>query len=197
MSINSVNRNLETNYKRLSSGKKINSAADDAAGLAIAEKLTAQINGFDKGITNTQDMQNLVHTAEGGLSNISDSLQRIRELALQASNGILTDSDKAIIQEEVGQLKNHIKKSADYTEFNRIKLLDGSFANKNTASSPNGSGMQISIENAALSSLGIEDFDVTGDFNIEDIDAALEKVNSSRAKIGAMENRMDYTVSLL
>ncbi len=191
----SATNKINQNYQRLTSGKKINSAADNAAGLAIAEKLQAQINGFDKGIDNTLDMKNLTRTAEGGLSTINDGLQRIRELAIQASSGILTNEDKALLQNEVDQIKDHIKNSSDYTEFNRIKLLDGSFADMNTASNPNGTGMKITIDNATLSALGIENFDLTGNFDISQIDNAIEKVSSSMSKIGAMQNTFDYTVA--
>lgn len=186
---------LTSSYQQLSSGQKINSAADDAAGLAIAEKMEAQAKGWEQGTENAQDMQALLRTAESGLENISDALNRIKELSLEASNGIYSDSDKAALQEEVGQLLDFIKESAQGTEFNTMKLLDGSFADKQTATSPSGSGMTISLQNTSLETLGIAGYDLTGDFDISQIDAALEMVNTARASIGASENRLDFTIN--
>jgi len=186
---------LSTIYQRLSTGKKINSAADDAAGLAISEKLGALARGLDKGTDNARDMQNLLRTAEGGLSSINDSLQRIREIGVQASNGIYTDSDRALMQTEVDQLLDHVKTASQNTEFNTMKLLDGSFASKNTASNPDGTGMTISIENTSLQTLGINNFNVTGTFNLTKIDKALDMVNDARSKIGAQQNALEYTIN--
>jgi len=186
---------LSTIYQRLSTGKRINSAADDASGLAVSEKIGALARGLDKGTDNARDMQNLLRTAEGGLNSINDSLQRIRELGVQASNGIYTDSDRALMQNEVDQMLDHVKTAARDTEFNTMKLLDGSFASKNTASNPDGTGMTISIENTSLESLGINGFNVTGDFNLSRIDDALGMVNDARSRIGAQQNALDYTIN--
>lgn len=186
---------LTSSYQQISSGQKINSAADDAAGLAIAEKMEAQARGWEQGTENAQDMQGLLRTAEGGLENISNALQRIKELSLQASNGIYSDSDKAVLQEEVGQLLDHIQESAKGTEFNTMKLLDGSFADRQTATSPNGSGMTISLQDTSLETLGISGYDLTGNFDISKIDEALEMVNSARSSIGASVNRLDSTIN--
>jgi len=193
--IGNNNTNLNTIYQRLSSGNRINSAADDAAGLAISEKISAQVAGLDRGTQNAQDMQGLLRTAEGGLSNINDALTRMRELGVQASNGIYTDSDRSLLQDEVSNLKSFIQDSAQGTEFNTMRLLDGSFANKHMASSPDGSGMTINLENASLETLGIEDFDVTQNIDLEAIDSALSAVNTARSKIGASINRIDHTVN--
>jgi len=194
--IGSSNNSLNTSYQRLSSGNRINSAADDAAGLAISNKIGAVAAGLERGTQNAQDMQNLLRTAEGGLNNINDALTRMRELGVQAANnGIYTDSDRAIMQEEVSSLKSFIQDSAQGTEFNNMKLLDGSYANKHMASSPDGSGMTINLENASLSTLGIKDFDVTKDFSLETIDSAINSVNTARAKIGASINRIDSNVN--
>ena len=186
---------LSTIYQRLSTGRRINSAADDAAGFAISEKLGALANGLDKATDNARDMQNLLRTAEGGLNTINDSLLRIRELGVQASNGIYNDSDRALIQMEVDQMLDHIRTAARDTEFNTMKLLDGSFANKNVASNPSGTGMTISIEDTSLATLGVQGFNVTGSFDLSVIDAALEKVNDARSKIGAQQNALEYTIN--
>jgi len=182
-------------YQRLSTGKRINSAADDASGLAMSEKIGALARGLDVGTDNARDMQNLLRTAEGGLSSINDSLQRVRELGVQAGSGIYTDLDRAIMQNEIDQLLDHVKTAARDTEFNTMKLLDGSFASKNTASNPDGTGMQISIESTSLETLGVKNFNVTGDFDLSKIDAALAAVNDARAKIGAQQNVLEYTIN--
>lgn len=192
-SISSVD--LRGSYERISTGSRINSAADDAAGLAISEKIESQLRGLEKGTDNARDMQGLLNTAEGGLNTISDALLRIRELGVQASNGIYTQEDKEILQMEASQMLDQIKSAAQYTEFNNMKLLDGSFADKNTASNPSGIGMSITIKNASLSSLGIEDFDLTGDFDLSKIDDAINMVNEARSNIGSKINRLDYTIS--
>jgi len=182
-------------YKVLSTGKRINSAADDAAGLAIGEKLLSQSNGYDKGTQNALDAKNLLSTAEGGLTSISDSLQRMRELALQASNSFYTASDRSYIQNEINQLKEGIADSINNTSFNGKNLLDGSTDSFHFAVAPDGSGYDVSLGERVLESLGISDFDVTKNFNIGDIDSALDVVSSIRSDIGAYSNALDYTVS--
>ncbi|MDR1664255.1 MAG: flagellin [Clostridiales bacterium] len=181
---------------KLSTMKRVNSASDDAAGLAIMEKMEGQIRGIDRGTDNTLDMKNLVRTAEGGLSGIEDSLQRVRELSVQASNGIYTDSDRQLIQNEVSQLMDGINDVAKNTEFNGQKLLDGSFTEKHTASSADGSGADVTIPNMDAIAIGLDGFDVSkGNFDIGTIDKALSLVSSARSTLGAMENRFDYTVN--
>ncbi|MDR0958687.1 MAG: flagellin [Clostridiales bacterium] len=191
----SVNQLYKSAATQLSSGRRINSAANDASGLAISEKLVSQINGYDTGTNNARDMQNLMRTAEGGLSVMNDALLRVRELAVQASNGIYTDEDKGLIQEEVSQLLQEINTAAKSTEFNKIKLLDGNFMSANTADNPSGNGTKISIEDATLSGLGLEGFDVTGKFDISVIDEAISRVSASRSKIGAQSNVLDHVIS--
>ena len=167
MTINSIaNTQLNTSMMRISTGQRINSAADDAAGLAISERLTAQIRGLDRGTQNVMDMQNLVNTAEGGLSNISDSLHRVRELTVQAQNGVLTDSDRQNIQFEIDQLLNEIDSATQRTEFNGQRLLDGSFSREDgrglhTAADASGRGPTVNIGNMSASMLlGPESFNV-------------------------------------
>lgn len=203
MSISSIgNQNLYgtqslyRNYQQLSSGKRINSAADDAAGLAIAQKLLTQTNGYDVGRRNALTSQDMVNVAEGGLSSVTDSLQRIRELSIQASNtAIYGDDDLESIQQEIDQLKSSISDAAKNTQFNTMNLLDGSMKNSHVASSPDGTGMDINMPNAVLSALGIEDYDVTGEFDISVIDEALEKVSSARSSMGSAYNRLEHTIN--
>lgn len=183
-------------YTRIASGSKINSAADNAAGLAITEKMNSQTRGMEVSQNNMSSMSDLANTAEGALGSIGDNLGRIRELAVQAGNGILSDSDKSIIQNEINQLKEGISDVARNTEFNTIKLLDGNFADKQTAMNPDGSGKKISIESASLANLGIEDFDVTGgSFDIAQIDSAIEKVSESRSNLGSVTNAFGHAIS--
>lgn len=196
MTINSIARNqMSDSMTKLATMKKINSAADDAAGLAIVEKIQSQIDGLDQGSENTLDMQNLIKTAEGGLSSVDDSLQRIRELSVQATNGTYTDEDKAIIQNEINQLAEGISNIASNTQFNNMNILDGSFTNRQTASSPDGSGVSVSIPDVSAQALGLKNFDVTGEFSLDTIDNAISNVSSARSYLGSLSNRMDYTVS--
>src|SRR4051794_38804882 len=119
---------LATSLQRLSSGLRINSAKDDAAGLAIASRFTSQINGLNQAARNANDGISLAQTAEGALGVIGDNLQRIRELGVQSSNATNSNTDRAALQTEVGQLLNEIDRVADQTSFNGVKLIDGSFA---------------------------------------------------------------------
>jgi flagellin len=196
MTINSIAKNhMDPAMMKMATMQRVNSAADDAAGLAIMEKIETQIRGLEKGNDNTLDMKNLVKTAEGGLSTIDDSLQRIRELSVQASNGIYNDEDRALIQQEVSQMLQHIDSVAKDTQFNNMKLLDGSFTDKHTASYADGSGATVSIDDMSTSNLGIQGFDVTKEIDLGAIDKALSQVASQRSTLGAMENRFDHTVN--
>ena len=126
--LNASQNSLATSLQRLSSGLRINSAKDDAAGLAIASRFTSQINGLNQAARNANDGISLAQTAEGALGVIGDNLQRIRELAVQSSNATNSNTDRAALQTEVGQLLNEIDRVADQTSFNGVKLIDGSFA---------------------------------------------------------------------
>ena len=119
---------LSTALQRLSSGLRINSAKDDAAGLAISERFTTQIRGLNQAVRNANDGISLAQTAEGALAEVGNNLQRIRELAVQSSNATNTNSDRAALQAEVTQLLNEIDRVANQTSFNGVKLLDGSFS---------------------------------------------------------------------
>ncbi len=182
-------------YEALSSGYQINRAADDASGLAISEKLATQTTGFDVGASNAQDGISMMNVAEGALSGIQDSLQRIRELALKASNGLYTADDKAYIQKEIDGLKQSIQETAKGTSFNEMTLLDGSKAGVDLATNPSGTGMEIQMVNSTLEALGIADFDVTGSFDLKAIDKAMQKVSEARSSLGAQTNALGHTIS--
>ncbi len=128
--LNSSSSALATSLERLSSGLRINSAKDDAAGLAISQRMTTQIRGMNVAMRNANDGVSLAQTAEGSLSSVSDSLQRIRELAVQSSNATNSASDRAALNTEAQQLKAEINRVATQTNFNGVKLLDGSFTNE-------------------------------------------------------------------
>lgn len=183
-----------TSYQNIVTGSSINSAADNAASLAISEEMTSQINGYDQGADNAAYGQDLLNVAEGGLQNIQDALQRIRELSIQASNSaILSNDDLSAIQDEIKGFKETIQDAAKGTEYNTLKLLDGSLADVNLATNPSGNGMTIQLQNSTLEALGIADYDVTnGNFSIDAIDSALEKVSASRASIGSATNALEY-----
>ncbi len=196
MSISSISNMNSNLYTQLASGKRINSAADDAAGMAIAQKLESQANGYDAGTRNARMGQAMLNTAEGGLSSIADSLQRMRELSVQAANTALyTPADIQAMQDEVEQLKGTIQDAAKNTQFNTMSLLDGSKADWNMATNPNGNGMTIQTANSTLDTLGIADYDLTGDFDIGKLDDAIQKVNDARSSIGASSNALDHTIN--
>ena len=190
------NQNLLTDsMSQISSGKRINSAADDAAGLAIANKMDSQARGYAVAESGSQDMQNLLKTADGALAGISDALLRVRELTVQAQNGIYNDADRQILQNEADQLLDFVKNAAQDTEFNRIKILNGSFADKNLASNPTGNGLKINISNASLESLGLQNFKLTSGDALVKIDDAIASVSGARSKIGAQMNTIDHIIS--
>ncbi len=197
MNISSASsQSLYRNYQSLSSGNRINSAADDAAGLAISEKLQSQVNGYDVGNRNAGTSQDLLKVADGALASITDNLQRIRELSVQASNGLYTDADRGAIQKEIDQLKQSISDTASQTQFNTKNLLDGSMGSLHVAAGPGAGGLDIEMPNAALKALGIEDHDVTsGNFDMSLIDKAIDKVSSARSSIGASSNRLDSVMA--
>lgn len=202
MTVNRIASTQMQDYMvRLSTARRINSAADDAAGLGISENLHAQIRGLEQGTRNVLDMQSLVNTAEGGLSSINENLQRIRELTLQAGNPIYTAEDRMRLQDEVDQLMEEINRAADTTEFNTMSLLDGSFVNQHTAADARGQGPSVTIGNMHADMImghGQPPIDlVDGDMNqtLQRVDNALSRVTRERSYLGAMSNRFDYTVA--
>jgi len=187
---------IQNSFAQLSSGKRINSAADDPAGLATSEGLTSQINGYAQVSDNALSAKDLAGTAEGSLSSINDSLQRMRDLAVQASSGTNSADDRKLIQNEIDQLKSSISDAAKNTDFNTIKVLDGSFSNKGVASNPSGTGRTMTIQNSSLETLGIDKFDVTQPFDISTIDNAINQVSDSRSNLGATSNSLSYEASV-
>ena len=199
MTVNSMAMNdLQQNFVRFNATNNLSptkSVADDAAGPAIAEKMTAEIRGLEQGSTNTADMNNLVRTAEGALSTVSDTLQRVNELTLQAQNGIYSDADRAIFQNEVNQLLEDISNTVQNTTFNNKNLLDGSFANQNTASGADGTGMQVTISNMSLEELGLEGFSISHPNALDIITQAMGTVAQQRSDLGAISNTFQHTIN--
>ena len=192
-SISGYSYNSYTDYGKFASGKQIQSAADGAAELTIIQNQDAQARGYEVGADNIAATKDLLNVADGAMGGITDYLQRMRELAVQASNtAVVSDSDRADIQNEVEQLKQGISEIASHTTFNTKNLLDGSNQELNVMHDGSGNTSSVELPDAMLQELGIEDFDVTGDFSIEDIDKALEKVSGSRSKVGAQTNALEY-----
>ncbi len=190
----SSQKGLFWSYTHLSSGKRINTAKDDAAGLAIANKMKVQEAGLKAGAENAGMAIGAANVAEGALGGMSDYLQRIRELAVRSMNGLNSNADKQIYQKEIDQLKQGIEGLARDTSFNEQKLLDGSMADMAIATSPNGGSMHIQMENSTLEALGIADLDVTSkDFSLDAIDRAMDMVTQRRASLGGATNALEYT----
>ena len=179
-------------YGKIASGKRIQTAADDAAGLAISNKLKRNQNGLDVGASNIKDGIGAANIKDGALGSMQDSLQRIRELSLKASNGLYGDDEKQMIQKEVDQLLHGIQYTATATRFNEMKLLDGSMADMEIASNPDGTGIKIQMENLSLKGLGLEGYNVTGNFDLGAIDAAMKKINDARSSTGASTNALEH-----
>ena len=193
-SIQGVTSGVSVNYSQIASGKRINSAADDASGLAISKKLETQSTGLDVGAANAQSGKDALNIADGALGGINDSLQRIYELSVKASNGLNSGSDLSAMQKEVDQLMKGITETASNTEYNTLKLIDGSMADIDLATNPDGTGQSIKMANATLEALGIDGYDLTGDFDINRITSAMDKVNASRSDGGAASNALDYAI---
>lgn len=195
-SISGITNPLTNSYESLSSGKRINSAADDAAGLAIAEKENVQVSGYNAGANNMASAKDALNIADGALESINDYLQRIRELAVSASNtATVTDSDRAAMQKEVNQLLQGISDVAENTSYNTNPLLDGSKTDYKLATNSNGNNTTVSTANATLDALGINGFDLTKNFNIKTIDKAISMVSNSRSGIGAQTNALEYAMN--
>lgn len=185
--------NLMQGFERLSTQKRINSAADDAAGLAIAQRMLASESAMARGVRNLNDGISVSHVAEGGLTQVSNDLGRMRELAVQAQNGTLNDDDRAVIQQEIDQLAANIDQTVASTEFNGQKLLDGSQAGASAMQFTGGSGqasVELAVDDQSTAALGVSTIDVRDPASIAAIDAAIDQVASSRGDIGATANRL-------
>lgn len=196
-----ANKMLGTAMERLSSGKRINSAADDAAGLAISNSMTSQIRGMQQGIRNANDGISLAQTAEGALNEVTNMLQRIRELAVQAGSDTYADTDRTNIQAEVTQLSEQIGQIVTNTEFNGTALLTSSTAVSVLAGANDSDVIDLTMTD--LSAIGSATYTVTGTDGsgartaLTAIDANLETVSTARATLGAGQNRLQSAVNNL
>ncbi|MBA2933088.1 flagellin FliC [Sphingomonas sp. CGMCC 1.13654] len=198
-----ANMELQTAMARLSSGKRINNASDDAAGLAISNSMTSQINGMNQAISNANDGISMAQTADGALDEVTSMLQRIRELAVQSASGTYSDDDRTNMQAEVGLLTQQITSSLTGTTFNGVNLFDGSAGGgTGTVSIQVGSDAgntigldfsQIADTTAATSVATVADANDA----MTSVDAQLKVVDTARAKLGAAESRMNSVVNSL
>jgi flagellin len=201
------NNNLNTAFERLSSGFRINSAKDDAAGLQISDRMTTQIKGLDQAVRNANDGISLSQVAEGAMQEITVGLQRIRVLAIQAQNGINTSADRVALQKEVTALKTEISRIALTTQFAGVDLLTGGFSAAFLVGA-NG-GQFISVNISAANIPGINGFSATGlgldsTQSVETVrgasalltivDGALSAIGGARAELGAIQNRFQSTI---
>src|SRR4051794_34010444 len=191
-----VSAKVSESMERLSSGYRINRAADDAAGLAISEKMRAQIRGLAQSQRNSQDGISLVQTAEGALQTVHSMLQRVRELAVQYKNGTLSAGNQSAIQSEVYQLASEIERLGSSAEFNGIKLL----SNNNTISFQVGAndGETIGVTTMSLGSVVnslVFQLSATNTQDITEIDGAIDQISSQRAIFGAVQNRFEHSLS--
>jgi len=200
-----VTERLGGNYRRLSTGLRISSAADDAAGLAISERLRAQVRSLEQAKRNANDGISLVQTAEGALNEVSSILVRLRELAVQSSNGSVSNADKETLDEEFQSLVNEVNRIGRSTEFNGVKLLDGS---STSVSFQVGFGTTTGIDTLSVSlspslstSLSLQSLDIgSGGATttaITNIDSAINTISSLRGSLGAIQNRLGSTINNL
>jgi flagellin len=193
---NSTNE-LSTSYERLSSGKRINSAKDDAAGLQIASRLSAQINGLNQASRNANDGISLAQTAEGALDEYTNTLQRMRTLAVQSSNGSNTDSDRLALNAEYTELENELVRIASQTSFGGVTLLDGTYSASFQVGADASQIISISITANFATTVGtagsVSSF-ADAQAGILKMDSALAIVTSSRADLGAKQNRFSSVI---
>lgn len=205
-SLSQTNEDYTQSLGKLATGKRINSASDDASGLAISKKITAQVEGLNVAARNVQDAKSLVQIAEGGLNETHNILQKMRKLAVQSVNDTMTTSDRTNIQDEMNQLRQEIDKIANNTDFNGKKLLDGSLSTvalNFQVGANKGNSMTLNIKNMNASSLAIDGSSASLGLSvssttsasnaIETLDQAISKVSNQRSSLGAMINRLDYT----
>lgn len=203
-----TNKALSKSTEKLSSGYRVNRAADDAAGLSISEKMRSQIRGLNQASDNAQNGQSLIQTAEGAMNEIHSVLQRMRELVVQASNDTNVSADRQSIAVELTALTEEIDRIASQTEFNTMKLLSGSFTKKNLQVGANTNQfISISINAMTTKNLGVDLANVakivsaTATANstiispvISVVSKAITMVSTERAKLGAIQNRLDHTI---
>ncbi|MCR4714135.1 MAG: flagellin, partial [Treponemataceae bacterium] len=210
---NATNLSTQKNMEKLSSGLRINRAGDDASGLAVSEKMRGQIRGLNRAAKNIQDGISFIQTTEGYLQETTDIVQRVRELAIQASNGIYTEEDRMQIQVEVSQLVAEVDRIASQAQFNGLNLLTGRFAQDTGTNSVTASmwlhvganmdqRVQMFIGTMTASALNLRTIGTEEIMSLQDpdsanraigtLDEALKKINKQRADLGAYQNRLEH-----
>ena len=202
-----TNKLLANSTEKLSSGYRVNRAADDAAGLSISEKMRGQIRGLNRASANAQDGQSLIQTAEGALNEIHSIIQRMRELTVQASNDTNVSGDRTAIAKELAALSSEIDRIASQTEYNTIKLINGDFTDKQLQVGANtNQTITFSIDAMSSSALSIKATQIAGKVSgsikgadltnlISTVNKALSMVSIQRSKLGALQNRLDHTIA--
>ncbi len=195
-------KSLDTAFQRLSSGLRINSAADDAAGLQISNRLTSQIQGLDQAIRNANDGISLAQVAEGAMDEITSALQRIRVLSVQSQNGINSSSDRLALQKEVSALKAEISRIANTTQFGGVKILDGKYSSTFLVGANAGQSISVNISRTGggygtsglkLSTISIATL-AGASTALTAIDSAINAIDAKRADLGAIQNRFQSTI---
>jgi flagellin len=214
-SLRAVNDEASKGMEKLSSGMRINRAGDDASGLAVSEKMRSQIRGLERASKNAQDGISFIQTTEGYLQESQDIIQRLRELAVQASNGVYTSEDRMQIQVEVSQLVDEIDRIASHAQFNGLNLLTGRFARASGENTVTGSmwfhigsnmdqRVQVYIGTMTSKALGVRNIGDNSIISMESpdgsnraigsLDQALKRVNKQRADLGAYQNRLEHAI---
>ncbi len=201
--LSSTQNKLNNTLARLSSGRRINSAKDDAAGLAISDRMDSQVRGLSQAVRNAYDGISMTQTADGALSESTDILQRMRELAVQSSNGVYNDDDRAAMNAEFTQLNTELERIAEETTFNDQHILDGSLAGGiNFQVGANGDqGVNVTVDGATQTDLGTDSLSI-GTFadaqsSLGAIDDALSTISGIRGELGATQGRFESTISNL
>ncbi|MGO4892310.1 flagellin N-terminal helical domain-containing protein [Flavobacterium sp. W21_SRS_FM6] len=192
---------LSTSFERLSSGFRINRAADDAAGLQISDRLTTQVQGLNQAVRNANDAISLTQTAEGALGEVTNSLQRIRTLAVQSQNGINSSADRLALQKEVSALKQEISRISSDTQFANTDILKGSFSATFLVGANGGQTIAVSLNQSGgygTSGLSLGDTTVATEAGatsaLTAIDTAISTIGAVRADLGALQNRFQSTI---
>lgn len=195
---------LQKSTEKLSSGYKINRAADDAAGLSISEKMRNQIRGLNKASDNAQDGISLVQTAEGALNEVHSMLQRMSELAVQASNDTNQTVDRTALQSEVAQLQTEIQRVANTTQFNKQNILNGDFTKKNIQVGANSgelididiTDVKTTVSDALATGTKVDSF-TAAQTAIDNIQKSITALSTQRSTLGAIQNRLEHTTANL
>lgn len=198
---NNAQKTLDTAFNRLSTGLRINSAKDDAAGLAISDRMNAQVRGLNQAVRNANDGISLVQTADGALSESTNVLQRMRELAVQSANGIYNSADRAAMGKEFSQLQSQLNQIAEDTTFNNQQVLDGSLSASFQVGANNGETIDVSLESVDQTALGVDSLSISSTEGAQDalsaIDSAIAGVSDMRSELGAVQSRFDSTIANL